>query len=214
MFKPGEFVRINTFYNNHGNLEVLEVTEVLGSETPNVKVRLRGGVRGQEHHLILPAHYFDLAPTYVPRFKRGDVVKLKSGSPDLTVVVPDSRTDDKVMVQWHSEDKGFQTTSLPTDLLKPVDNSCRGYIPPEDQVSLVTASPETNGARQYITDQQMWAISHQVVRRLAGLPVGEALHILQDMAPRLIKDGLTVDLSHPRYQAQAAELSIPLGSTE
>lgn len=63
--------------------------------------------------------------------------------------------------------------------------------------------------RKYATEEELIVMADRIVKVLDGLPVSEALTVLQRLAPSLIKDGLTVDINHPRSQEQRAELRLP-----
>lgn len=48
------------------------------------------------------------------------------------------------------------------------------------------------------------ALAARVVALLDGVPVGQALHVLKDEAPRLLCAGHVVDVTSPRFRAVAA----------
>lgn len=63
------------------------------------------------------------------------------------------------------------------------------------------------------TEPQLWETALRVAAVLDGFPVNEALNVLEWIAPSIIKDGLTVDVTHQQYLAQIAEL-LPLAGAD
>lgn len=59
-------------------------------------------------------------------------------------------------------------------------------------------------AHEYLPDAQRSALAFKIVELLNGVAVSEALDIVERDVPRYIRDGLTVDISHPRYQGLKA----------
>lgn len=61
---------------------------------------------------------------------------------------------------------------------------------------------------EHLTDEQMNALAFRVVELLDGVPVGQAMSILERWAPLILKDGHVVDVTNRRFKALKAVPSV------
>lgn len=58
-----------------------------------------------------------------------------------------------------------------------------------------------------LTDQQRWETAFELIKCLVGVPVGEALSVL-DEAKAILLDCHTVDPANPRFKAKVEEFGV------
>ncbi len=56
------------------------------------------------------------------------------------------------------------------------------------------------------TDQELFPIAFKICKQLDGLPLNQALYVLQDMAPSFLKCGHVTDTKNPRFMEYEKEL--------
>jgi len=57
---------------------------------------------------------------------------------------------------------------------------------------------------EHLTDEQTKTLAIRLIQMLHGVPIGQALYVLTDLAPFLLKDGHVVDVTNHRFQAVQA----------
>lgn len=77
------------------------------------------------------------------------------------------------------------------NLLQVLDNESELHHMPTCEAEKLTHS----------TDTELNELAFRVVDVLDGLPIGQALYVLETVAPSLIKDGHVVGVTNPRYLA-------------